>query len=94
MSARRTDADTQRSLAALALCAEDSLLDLLLEDGLVSVEEARREHTASELFALLRRIFGAAPTEMQPRSADNVRPHRALSPRHISLRAPPCRLCA
>lgn len=94
MSARRYGADTARELAALALCADESLLDLLLEDGLVSVEEAHREHTASELFALLRRIFGAAPTDAPQQRADNARPHRSLSPRHISLRAPPRGLCA
>lgn len=89
MTARRTDAESQRSLAALALCADEALLDLLLEDGLVPPAEAHREHTASQLLSLLRRIFGETASEPPQRASNAKRPHRELSATRIALRAPP-----
>ncbi len=80
---RRSD-----DLALLALTAEDGLLDLLCEDGLLSPEEARREHSPASLLSLLRRIFGeTAPTVYPLHRA--VRVHARLSDAPLSLRAPP-----
>jgi len=75
-------------LALLALTAEDGLLDLLCEDGLLSPEEARKERSPASLLALLRRIFGeAAPTVYPLQRAARV--HELLSDAPLSLRAPP-----
>lgn len=88
MKKKRPTPALTHELAALAFSPDTSLIDLLLEDGLVSPAEARREHSAPQLLALLRRIFGEAP-DAPPRAADDVRPHRELFAARISLRAPP-----
>lgn len=88
MKKSRPNTALAHELAALAFSPDAPLIDLLLEDGLVSPAEARREHSAPQLLALLRRIFGEAP-DAPLRATDDARPHRELFAARISLRAPP-----
>ncbi len=86
-SFRHSDA-SQRELAQLAFLTDDSLLDLLCEDGLLSPREAREEHSPAQLLALLRRIFGRE-TLCVKRPAETAHPLTAFSDAPPSLRAPP-----
>lgn len=70
------------------MLADEGLLDLLCEDGLISPQEARKEHSPAQLFALLRRIFAPSHSTAAYR-ADAVLTAASRSDAPPSLRAPP-----
>lgn len=70
------------------MLADEGLLDLLCEDGLISPQEARREHSPAQLLLLLRRIFGPVQ-HFLPHRADAAPAAVSRSDAPPSLRAPP-----
>lgn len=70
------------------MLVDEGLLDLLCEDGLISPQEARKEHSPAQLFALLRRIFAPAHGSAA-HCADAVLTAASRSDAPPSLRAPP-----
>ena len=79
---------SDRELTLLAFSADESLLDLLLEDGLISVPEQKKDASPAYLLALLRRIF-ASPAQRIRYAPLAARTHKERSDAVLTLRAPP-----
>lgn len=87
--AAKVNTAIDRELTYLACIADESLLDLLLEDGLISVSEQKRAAAPHDLLSLLRRVFATAQTAPRTRTQAAPRAHEERSDATFALRAPP-----